>query len=187
VPGNDDGLIAHCCDICFCGSDLAVDAASGPVVDEGVVAVPESVSGVENVGLKEVHGDIRVGVGRLIVFEHESGVVGVESVFVLEDGGRNCSRRCGWEGVLPVAFDARGFGEMDAGVLVGEDAGSGLMEPLVAAGVVEVPVSVDELFDGIGVDAGEGFFDVGTGGDDLGVYEQLSVGAGEDGDISAGA
>jgi hypothetical protein len=61
------------------------------------------------------------------------------------------------------------------------------MDPLVAAGVVEVPVSVDQLLDGIGVDACEGFFDVWTGGDDLRVNEQLSIGAGEDGDISAGA
>ena len=67
---------------------------------------------------------------------------------------------------------------MLARVLVGEDAGSGLMDPLVAAGVVEVPVGVDELFDGISVDACEGLFDVWTGGDDFGVYEELSVWAG---------
>ncbi len=187
MAGNDDRVVGYCRDVGFRGSYLAVDAASGAVVDEGVVAVPEGVCGVENVGLGKIDGDVGVGVGGLVVLQLECGVVGVESVFVFEDGGGERSGGCGWEGVLPVAFDAGGFGEMYAGVLVGEDAGSGLMDPLVAAGVVEVPVGVDELFDGIGVDAGEGFFDVWTGGDDLGIDEQLSVRAGQDGDVSTSA
>src|SRR5258705_5088595 len=73
---------------------------------------------------------------------------------------------------------------MFARVLVGKDAGSGLMEPLVAASVVEVPVGVNQLPDGIGVDACDGLFDVGTGGDDFGVDDQLSIGTGKNGDIS---
>ena len=178
MAGDDDGFVGHCCDVCLGGADLAVDAASGAVVDEGVVAVPEGVSGVENVGLGEIHGDVGVGVGGLVVLQLECGVVGVESMFVFEDGGGDCAGGRGRKSVLPVAFDARGFGEMDAGILVGEDAGSGLVDPLVAAGVVEVPVSVDELFDGIGVDAGESLFDVWTRCNDFGVYEEFSVGTG---------
>ena len=85
---------------------------------------------------------------------------------------------------MPVAFDARGRGKMFACVFVSEDAGSGFVDPLVATGVVEVPVGVDQLPDGIGVDACDGLFDVWTSGDDFGVYEQLSIGAGENGDIS---
>ena len=108
-------------------------------------------------------------------------------MFVFEDGGGDRTRRRGWERVAKVAFDARGLGKMFARVLVGKDAGSGLMDPLVAAGVVEVPVGVDQLLDGIGVDACDGLFDIWTGGDDFGIYEQLSIGAGENGDISTSA
>src|SRR5260370_28314898 len=121
------------------------------------------------------------------MLQDESGVVGMESVFVFEDGGGNRTRRRGWESVPKVAFDARGLGKMLARVLVGKDAGSGLMDPLVAPGVVEVPVGVDQLLDRIGVDACDGLFDVWTGSDDFGIYEDLSIGAGENGDISTSA
>ena len=157
VPGNDDRLAGHFCDVRFCRAYLAVDAASRPVVDKGVIAVPKSVSGVKNVGLRKIHGDIGVRVSRRVVLKHQSRVVGMQSVFVFEDGGRNRTRRRGWESVLPVAFDARGLGKMFARVLMRQDTGSSLMDPLVTAGVVEMPVSVDQLFDGIRVDAREGF------------------------------
>jgi len=49
--------------------------------------------------------------------------------------------------------------------------------------VVEVPVSVDQLFDGIRVDALEGFRDMRTCGNDCRINQQLSVRASENGDI----
>ena len=61
------------------------------------------------------------------------------------------------------------------------------MDPLVATGMVEVPVGVDQLLDGIGVDACDGLLDVWTGGDDFGINQQLSVRAGENRDISTSA
>ena len=69
-------------------------------------------------------------------------------------------------------------------VLVRQDTGSGFMDPLVAAGMVEVSVGVDQLFDGICVDAREGFRDVRTCGNDFRIDQQLSVRANENGDIS---
>ena len=104
----------------------------------------------------------------------------------MEDGGGNRTRRRDREGVLPVAFDARRLGKMFARVLMRQDAGSGFMDPLVAAGVVEVPVRVDQLFDGIRVDAREGLRDVRTCGDDLRIDQELSIRASENGDISTG-
>jgi hypothetical protein len=64
-------------------------------------------------------------------------------VFFFEDGGGNRTCWRGWEGVLPVAFDPRRLGKMFERVLVRQNTDSGIMDPLVAAGVVEVPVSVD--------------------------------------------
>jgi hypothetical protein len=69
-------------------------------------------------------------------------------------------------------------------VLVRQDTGSGFMDPLVAAGVVEMPVGVDQLFDRICVDARKGFRDVRTGGNDFRINQQLSVRASENSDIS---
>jgi hypothetical protein len=103
---------------------MAVDAASCPIVDKGVIAVPKSVAGVKNVGLRKIHGDIGVRVSRRVVLKHQSGVVDMQSVFVFEDGGGNRTRRRGWESVLPVAFDARGLGKMFARVLMRQDTGS---------------------------------------------------------------
>ena len=99
--------------------------------------------------------------GRVIL-QHQSRVVEVQSVFVFEYGGGNGACRRGWESVLPVSFDARGLGKMFARVLVRQNTGSGFMDPLVAAGVVEMLVGIYQLFDGIPIDAREGFRDVRT-------------------------
>ena len=76
---------------------------------------------------------------------------------------------------------------MFARVFVREDTGSRFMEALVAAGVVEMPVSVDQEFDRIHVDACEGFRDVRTRGDNLRIHHQLAVRACQNGDISTSA
>jgi hypothetical protein len=42
---------------------------------------------------------------------------------------------------------------MFARVLLRQNGGSGLMHPIVSTGVIEVPVSIDQLLDGVCVDA----------------------------------
>jgi hypothetical protein len=59
--------------------------------------------------------------------------------------------------------------------------------PIVAAGVIEVPVRVDELLDGIRIDAGESRRNFRPRGDDLGIDEKLSVRTSKNGDVSTGA
>ena len=97
---------------------------------------------MKNVGLRKVHRDIGIRVCRQIALKHESSAVDVWSVVAFEDYRGNRTRWRGWESVLPVAFDARGLGKMFARVLVRQDTGSGFMDPLVAAGVVEMPVGI---------------------------------------------
>ena len=58
MSGNNDRLAGHLSDVPFCRAYVAVNASSRPVVDKGVIAVPEGVSGVENVGLRKMYGDI---------------------------------------------------------------------------------------------------------------------------------
>jgi hypothetical protein len=73
---------------------------------------------------------------------------------------------------------------MLARVLLRQDGGARLVKPVVATGMLEVPVSVDQLLDGVGVDAGQGPGNVWMCGDDFRADEQLSVGAGKHRDVS---
>jgi hypothetical protein len=58
----------------------------------------------------------------------------------------------GWESVLPIALHARVRGKTLASIFVCQDAGAGFVLPLVAASVVKMPVSIDQLFDWIFVE-----------------------------------
>ena len=60
------------------------------------------------------------------------------------------------------------------------------MYPLVAAGVIEVPVRVDQLLDGIRIDAGKSSRNVRPRGDDFGIDEKLSVRTSKSGDVPTG-
>src|SRR5580700_1278554 len=86
--------------------------------------------------------------------------------------------------MLP-AFDARDSGKMLARVLLCQDAGSGFVQPFVTSGVIEVPVSVYQLLYGVRINARQRCGNMWTRGDDFSIDEELSVGAGKDGDISA--
>ena len=61
-----------------------------------------------------------------------------------------------------------------------------LVHPLVSARVVEVPVRVDELFDGISIDTGESRRNVRPRGDDFSIHHELSVRTRKNRDVSSG-
>ena len=110
--------------------------------------------------------------------------VGVQSVILFEDGRRNCARWRGRECMLP-AFYARDLGKMLARVLLRQDASSGFVQPFVTSGMIEVPVSIYQLFDGVRINARQRCGNMRTRSDNFSINEELSVGAGKDGDISA--
>ena len=92
--------------------------------------------------------------------EREGGSVELERLFGGEDDGGDGSggrgRKFGF-----VGGDLLRGAERGAAVFVGDDGGAGGVHPLVAVGMVEVPVGVDEVGDGIGADGGEGFGELG--------------------------
>src|ERR1700735_5161029 len=47
--------------VCFRCANLAIDAASGRVVDKRIVAIPERVSCVQNISFGKVYGYVRIG------------------------------------------------------------------------------------------------------------------------------
>ena len=186
VAGDEDGLVVGAGEGEGGGGDHAVNVASGGVVDEGIDAVEPGVTGVDDVGVGEVDGDVGVGVGGVEVGEVEGFAVGGDGFVLVEDDGGESAGGCRGE-VGVEGGDLLGGAEALAGVFVGDDGGAGGVEPLVAVGVVEVPVGVDEVLDGVVGDGGEGLGDLGAGGGEAGVYEELAVGAGEDEDVAAGA
>jgi hypothetical protein len=60
VSGNNNHLVRYRRDIRFSGADGAVNAAPGRVIDEGVIAIPESVASMKNIRFRKVHGDVRI-------------------------------------------------------------------------------------------------------------------------------
>jgi len=109
-------------------ANLAIDAASGRVVDKGIVAIPERVSGVQNISLGKVYRDVRIGMGGAVVLEGESGAVGVNRVLILKNSCRDRSGGRGRKSVYP-AFHARVHGKMLARILVSQNACARLVYP----------------------------------------------------------
>ena len=69
-------------------------------------------------------------------------------------------------------------------VFMRKDGGTLLIEPLVAVRVVEVPVSVDQVFDRIAAQAVHGIKDTGARSGDAGIDKHFAVGACQDGDVA---
>lgn len=181
---NDDGVGACCCEILLGGLDHAVDVASARIVDEGIEAVPEGVTTVKDVCFAEVDGEIGVGVGWLIVSECQSVVlIGEGSIAVEEDSGKSANRSGRNDGF--VGNNVLSSAHAVAGVLVGPDRGAGRVDPVVAVGVVEVPVGIDEDLNGVAIDGGESRRQLGLAGGIAGVDEEFAFLGGENRNVAA--
>src|SRR5215831_4947715 len=130
-------------------ADHAVDAAARRIIDEGIVAVPERVTDVENIGVRKVNGDIAVGVGGGVVLEGNRRPIELHSPLIIKDFCRNCSWWRWREGEVP-ALHSSGVGEALSCVRVSENECTLGVQPFVAIGVVKVPVGVDQLLDRVG-------------------------------------
>ena len=69
------------------------------------------------------------------------------------------------------AFDARVFQKMHARILLRQDAGPRLVNPVVSTGVIEVPVGIYQLLYGVCIDGRQGFRNLGACGYDFRVNE----------------
>jgi hypothetical protein len=70
-------------------------------------------------------------------------------------------------------------------IFMREDGGALLVQPVVAVRVVEVPMSVDQMFDRVLAKAVGSVQDARAGRGNAGIDEHLAVGAGQNGDIPA--
>src|SRR5262245_36564438 len=76
---------------------------------------------------------------------------------------------------------------MLSGWLVREDHRAFAIQPSIAAGEVDSPLGIDQVFDGSGAQAYEGLRNARTRGGNAGVDQELAVSTGEDSDIAARA
>jgi hypothetical protein len=146
----------------FCSTArISVDAASRGVVNERIRgAIPKSIGHVDNVGVGEVNGDVAVCVSGKVVLEVNGRSVEMNGMLIVEGGGGGAPARTGVKMVSQSGV-RNGREEMLAGLFLREDFGTGSVQSVVAVGVVDVPVRVDEMFDRIGVDARKGVADGG--------------------------
>src|SRR5260370_779826 len=144
------------------------------MVDEGIVAIPEGVSEVEDIVLCRKNGDVAVGVCGSVGLEGDSRAVELHSPLIVEDFRRNCSGGRGREGEVP-ALNSRRSREVLSRVRVRENNCTGRVQPFVAIGVVKVPMRVDEVLDRIGADGCKRVGDLWTGAGKASIDEELTV------------
>src|SRR5262249_29373008 len=153
--------------------------------DEWVVTVPERVSDMNNIPASEVDVDVAVGMSGCIVFERDLLSVEFEGALAGKGITGNCAggrrRKC----EVPALY-TRVLRKVLAGVLMGKDRCAGRVQPFIPVRVVEVPVRVDEVFDGVGANARRSVGNLRPGSCKTGVDEKLTVATGEDGDVAPG-
>src|SRR5882762_6516964 len=76
---------------------------------------------------------------------------------------------------------------MFAGVRLRDDLRACRMQPVIAVGMVEVPMRVDEMGNGIGAETVKRLGELRSRYTDTGIDQHLPVGSSEDGNIAAGA
>src|SRR5207244_7218803 len=97
----------------------------------------------------EVGRDIAICVAGAVVFEGDRGTIDVQRLFVGKDFTWNRAGRGRRKSEVPPFHSRRGR-EMLAGIFVSEHMGAILVHPFVAVAMVEMPVRINEMFDGVG-------------------------------------
>jgi hypothetical protein len=169
------------------GRDQPVDgAAAFPVDERKAHAVEEGVAHVDDIGPGPIDQAVAIGVGARHM--HHAQAVAVEVKADARREGDHRQRRLGAGGIGPVEAPGEAFhAHALADIVVRDDDGAGLAQCLVPAGVVAMPVRVDDEADGIGIDRFHRRFDLGHQRRELVVDEDVAVRAMRQADVSARA
>src|SRR6266446_4375760 len=116
------------------------------------MAVPESIGYMEDVGVNKLDGDVGVCMSRRIVFEFQSRAIEMELLVPRENLCRKCALGSRRKGEVPT-FNARGDREVFERIFARGDLSANRVQPFVAVGVVEMPMSINQMLDRIGTEA----------------------------------
>ena len=171
---NDDRRCHRLRKVSFRCPNHAVDASSGRTVNKGIHAVPPRVPDVMDIGFDEPNRNIRVGVCRIVGAELHRGAVEVKRSAFVEYIGWERARRRRRERECPVFHTSR-RGQVLARIFVREDRSASGMQPLVAVGVIEMPMRIDQMSDRICAELGERLGDFPPRSRNARVHEQLAL------------
>src|SRR5215831_1460262 len=139
---NDDRLLGNSGHVYLRGANHPINAATGRVINEWVMAVPERISYINDVSFLKFDGDIRIGMRRAIAFQHQRSPVEMKRLVSVNELCGQCTGRRWRKCKVPV-LNTRSVAEVLACVFVRCDFGACRMQPLVSISVVEMPVRVD--------------------------------------------
>jgi len=186
VAGDDPCALAGQGQRAVGGGDEALERAAARQVHERVHAVEEEVAHVDDAGPAEMDDGVAVGVGGRHVEGVDVVAVDMQGHGVVEGHHRKRLRRRGRE-LHAHRLDELLGAQAEAHVVVGHDEGPRLAEVLVPAGVVGVPVGVEDETHGPVADRGHRRLDLGCHGRPLVVDEEDAVGSRGDADVASRA
>src|SRR4029077_13750899 len=152
VSRNNNGLVRYPRDVCLRGANHSIEASASRIIDEWVVSVPPSVAGVEDISLNKINRDIAIGVTRTVIFERNGSAIEVKRLVGVEHLSRNRACRRWRKNEVPI-FYSRAGGKVFPGIFVSGNSRARGVHPLIAVGVIEVPMRVDQMFYRIGTKA----------------------------------
>src|SRR5262252_7529918 len=128
---------------------------------------------MENIGVCKVNRDVAIGMSGPVILQGDTRSIELQSPLFIEDVCGNCRSWRGRKGEVPAIHSSCG-GKAFFRIRVSEDRCTGRVQPLVTISVIEVPVCIDELFDGIGADRGESRGNLRTRTGEACIAQQLS-------------
>ncbi len=174
MAGNDDCVFGRRREVGIGCRDHPVDAAASRVVDEWIDTIPERVSHMDDVCFSESHRDIAVGMCRTVVPEPYRRPIKLQAVLAGEHFAGNAAWRLGEEIVVPI-LHALDLGKIFSRILLCDDLRARCIEPSIAIGVIEVPMSVDQVSDRTRSEIRESFAELRLRDADTGVDQNLAV------------
>src|SRR5262249_26361486 len=150
------------------------------------VTIVHDVAGADHVGVGEINPGVAIGVGVVDMVQLRLAAADLDDLdaagvgllrYAALRGGRLCVAR-------PAVLVAAG-GETEPDVVLGDNGGAVLLEVGIAAGVVAVEVSVDDVFDRQRRDRLYGGLDLVRQRRELSVHHDDAVSADRNGDVAA--
>jgi hypothetical protein len=130
--------------------------------------------------------EISLSVCRPVILQVDRRTVELQLALACKHFTRNSTRGVSEEIIVPVLHSLN-YGQMLARVLLRDDLRTDRIQPFVAVGVIEMPVRVDQVRDRVAADIGQGLGDLRARYTNAGIDKNFTVGAGQHGNVAAGA